>query len=107
MRSGSLKNKIDIQFYSDTKNSFGEIEKGFNLFKSTYASIVPVSGKEYFTSKQNNSEVTHKILFRYIAGITPSMRIVYGSRTFSIESVLNIREENKTIQLMATEIIND
>lgn len=105
MRSGNLKHKIDITSYADVKNDFGEVEKSFSVFKTTYASIVPVSGKEYFASKQTNAEVSHKIECRFISGITPSMRIVYGARVFNIESVINIREANKILQIMATEVL--
>lgn len=105
MRSGNLKHKIEIQSYSETSNDFGELVKGYSIFKTAYASITPISGKEYFASKQVNAEISHKIECRYLVGVKPTMRIVYGDRTFNIESVLNIREENKTLQIMAVEIL--
>lgn len=105
MRSGNLKQKITFQDYTETTDDFGEVTKGYADFRTVYASIVPLSGKEYFTSKQTNAEVSHKIECRHFDGVKPSMRIVYGTRTFNIESVINIREENKTLQIMATEVI--
>lgn len=105
MRLGNLKHKIEIQAYSETSNDFGELVKGYSTFKTVYAGIVPISGKEYFASKQVNAEVSHKIECRYLVGIKPTMRIVYGTRIFNIESVINIREANKTLQIMAVEVI--
>jgi len=105
MRSGNLKHKIEIQSYTETSNDFGEVTKGYSTFKTVYASITPLAGKEYFASKQLNAEVSHKIECRYISGVLPSMRIVYDSRIFNIESVINIREANKTLQIMAVEVI--
>lgn len=106
MRSGNLKHKIDFLELIETKNSFGEIENTFALFKYAYSSIVPTSAKEYFASGQTNAQATHKIELRYLSGITPSMQIVYGSRKFEIISIINVREMNKTLQIIATEIIH-
>ena len=103
MRSGNLKHKIEIKSYAETENDFNEVIKVYSLFKTTYASILPISGKEYFASKQVNAEVSHKIECRFISGVNSSMQIVYGTRIFKIESVINIREENKTLQIMVTE----
>ena len=105
MRSGNLKHKIEIQSYTETSNDFGEVTKGYSTFKTVYASITPLAGKEYFASKQLNAEVSHKIECRYLSGVLPSMRIVYGTRIFNIESVINIREANKTLQIMAVEVV--
>jgi len=105
MRSGNLKHKIEIQSYKETSNDFGEVVKGYSTFKTVYASITPLAGKEYFASKQINAEVSHKIECRYLKDIVPSMRVVYRNRIFNIESVINIREANKTLQIIATEVI--
>lgn len=106
MRSGSLRHKIDIKTYTEIKNEYGEIIKTWVSFAVSYASVTPVSGKEYFESKKTNASITHKIKIRFINGITPLMKIFYDGREFEIDSVLNIREENKELLIMATEIIN-
>ena len=104
MRSGNLKHKIIIQTYSETQNDFGEVVKGWEDFKTAYASITPLSAKEYYKAG-TNAEVSHKIELRYLKDIKPKMRVMFGTREFSIESVLNIREANKTLQLICTEVV--
>jgi len=104
MRSGNLKHKIIIQTYSETQNDFGEVVKGWEDFKTAYASITPLSAKEYYKAG-TNAEVSHKIELRYLKDIKPKMRVMFGAREFSIESVLNIREANKTLQLICTEVV--
>lgn len=106
MRSGNLKHKISIQSYGETKNAFGEVTQDFSTFKTAYASIVPISGREFLASQAINTELTHKIELRYLKGILPNMRIVFEDRIFNIQSVINIREANKTLQIMATEVVN-
>ena len=105
MRSGNLKHKIEIQSLTETSNDFGETVEVFSTFKIIKASITPIAGKEYFSSKQVNAQVTHKIECRYVPSVLPTMQIVFGTRVFSIESITNIREANKTLQIMATEVV--
>lgn len=104
MRSGNLKHKVTIQTYSETQNDFGEVLKGWVDFKSAYASITPLSAKEFFKAG-TNAEVSHKVELRYLKDIAPKMRVAYGTRVFTIDSVLNIREANKTLQLICTEVV--
>lgn len=104
MRSGNLKHKIIIQTYLETQDEFGEVVKGWSDFKTAYASITPLSAKEFFKAGTHN-EVTHKIELRYLKDIKPKMRVLYGVREFSIESVINVREANKTLQLICTEVV--
>ena len=105
MRAGSLDKKVVIEKYSEGSDDFGEVTNTWESFASTYVSIVPLRGREHFSSKGVKSEVSHKIELRYMDGIDSSMRIVYGSRVFNIESVINVREKNRTIEIMATEVI--
>ena len=104
MRAGNLKHKIIIQSYTETKNDFGEVVKGWADFKQAYSSITPVSAKEFFKAGIN-AEVSHKVSLRFISGITPKMRVLYGYREFSIEGVINVREENKVLNLFCTEVV--
>ena len=105
MRAGNLKHKVSIQTFSQTDNDFGEVEKSWSEFAPAYASTTPLSAKEFYKAGTHN-EVTHKIEIRYIDGVSPSMKVVLsGGREFSIESVLNIREANKTLQLICTEVV--
>ena len=104
MRSGNLKHKIMIQTSVESSNDLGEVVNEWVDFKTAYASITPISAKEFFKAG-THAEVSHKIELRYIDGIKPKMRVMYGVREFSIESVLNIREENKTLQLICTEVV--
>ena len=104
MRARNLKHKIVIQTYSETQNEFGEVIKGWADFKTAYASITPLSAKEFYKAGVQ-AEATHKIEVRYLKDIKPKMRIVYDSRIFGIQSVLNVREANKSLQLICTEVI--
>ena len=105
MRAGSLNKKVEFQSLTKTKNSFKEVVDGWTKFAEAYVSILPLKSSEKFLSKKTSAEVTHKILMRFMDGIKPSMQIVHGSRVFKIDGIINVREENKTLQITASEDI--
>lgn len=72
---------------------------------TTWASINPISGKEYYSAETINSDLTHKIRLRYRRGITPDMRVLYNGRIFYIISVINEYEKNTMLQLRCRELI--
>ena len=70
---------------------------------SVWAAIEPVSGREYWQAKLALAEKTIRIRMRYLPGIDSSMRVAYSGRIFSIQSVINVDEANREIQLMCLE----
>ena len=107
MKIGKLRHMITIQEYTATRDSFGAEVEGWSDKVSVFASVTPMSGKEYFTSQQLNAEVTTKITIRYLAGITPKMRVMFGNRIFEILSVLNFEERKIELNLMCKESVPD
>ena len=93
MRAGNLRHKITIQSIGTTTNDFGEIEEGnYQDFKTVWASITPISGKESFLSNTDFAMVTHKIKIRFIEGLNASMQIVFQGRKFRIKNIRNFEK---------------
>ncbi|KKK96550.1 hypothetical protein LCGC14_2661640 [marine sediment metagenome] len=103
MEAGKLRHKIDIQQFTTTKDSYGEDIKTWASFHKTFAEIRPLRGKEYFDTQQIVPEVDNKIVIRYRSGIAPTMRVVWGSRTYEIRSVINFDERNVMMEMLAVE----
>lgn len=107
MRAGNLRHKITIQSIGTTTNDFGEIEEGnYQDFKTVWASITPISGKESFLSNTDFAMVTHKIKIRFIEGLNASMQIVFQGRKFRIKNIRNFAEMGKELEILAEEFIN-
>ncbi len=104
---GKLRHRITLQEYKvvgyDPANQpildWGEVA-------TVWASVQPISGREYWARSQIQAEVTHRIRIRYIAGIKPTMRIQFRDRTFEIESIINWHERNIDLQLMCKEKVS-
>lgn len=71
------------------------------------ASIEPATaGKlERTVAATVSSQVTHLIHLRYMAGVTTKTRVVYGTRTFNINGVENVREDNTELVLSCQEVV--
>lgn len=105
MDIGSLKHRITFQKLEQTKNEFGEMLGQWSDFKTVWADVRPVSGRQFFAAKQINNEISHNIYIRYNSELLPNMRIKYKERTFDILYLMNVNEENKLMQIYCKEII--
>jgi len=67
------------------------------------ASIVPTTGRELLAAQAVQNESRFTITTRYVAGIIPAMRIVFGTRVFNILDTSNLDERNKELQFSCSE----
>ena len=101
--SGRLRNRITIQQYETAKNTYGEDIKTWSDYHECWASVEPLTGREYFDSQQVVPETQSRIVMRYKTGIAPTMRVKWGDRYYSISSVLNIGERDRRTELIVYE----
>ena len=88
MRSGSLRHTGTIERQTKTQDSTGAIVPSWTAYaEGVRASIEPISGREFFSASQVQSEVNTRIRIRYLEGVTPKMRYVHGSDYYDIQSV--------------------
>lgn len=104
--AGRLKHKITIQQLTETRDSYGGLVNTWATFATMRAAITPLSGGEFYQAKQEFSSSILKFKIRYKAGIQTKMRILYDSRYFDIESIIDINMEHKVIDLMCTENVS-
>jgi SPP1 family predicted phage head-tail adaptor len=103
LRAGLLRHKIEIQNKVIRRDSMGGEVVTWEAFTYAWASIEPLSGREYFAAHQTQSSITHKMKMRYQSGIRPYHQIGWGGRSFNIDAVMNTEERNKELVLFCTE----
>jgi len=101
MRTGRLRHPVVIQRLTEG-TLWGE-EDSWEDYAAVWASVEPLKGAEYYAAQQVNAEVTGKVVMRYLSGVVPKMRVVFGTRTFEILSVINPDERNRELQLLVKE----
>lgn len=104
MTAGRLRHRITIQEPVTARNGFNEAITTWVTVATVWASVEPISGREFFAAEHVQSEITHRIRVRYRAGIAPTMRVVFNGRYLMIESVINYGERNTDLQLMCREM---
>ena len=75
-------------------------------FATIFASVEPIGGREFVLLQNTNSELAVRIKTWYYPGITNSMRVVYGTRIFNIQSAIDVKEQHKEMHLMCAEVFN-
>jgi SPP1 family predicted phage head-tail adaptor len=76
----------------------------YENFKTVWASISNLYGREYFEAATLNAEKTVKFTIRYIDGIDNSMRISFKGKQYEITFIDNIKYENRFIEIRALEV---
>lgn len=107
MNPGKLRHRITFQKLTESQNDYGEVVKDWVGVKVVWASVNPISAREFFAAEKMNSEVSHKIFMRYVRSlrITPDMRIKFGERYFElIGPPINFQERNIELQLLCKEL---
>lgn len=103
MRTGSLRHYVEIHALTIIEDDIGNQTEEWAKVAEVWAAVEPLQGDEKLAAAYIQAETTHKVTIRYLAGITPANRILFGSRTLEIESVRNLEERSRELVLMCKE----
>jgi len=105
MEAGKLRHPVTIQTPTRTKDDLGGYTETWATLTETWAWVSPVSGAyaERLVGAKVAAATTHLITIRYVAGVTTSCRIVFGTRTFDVRGISNLDERDKTLMLACEE----
>ncbi|KEI02989.1 phage head closure protein [Clostridium botulinum] len=104
MKSEELKHKVVIQKYVNGVNENGFEEETWQDYKTVWASVSNLYGREYFEAAAIQAEKTVKFTIRFIKEIDEGMRIKFRDKQYNITSIDNIKYENKFIEIKAMEV---
>jgi SPP1 family predicted phage head-tail adaptor len=105
IRSGELKNRVELQAQVRTPDGMGGFSNSWLTICTLWAAIWPVRATEVVEGARPVATVTHRIRIRYRNGISPKLRVKFGSKYFSVESVINPNTDYKALDLMAREVV--
>jgi SPP1 family predicted phage head-tail adaptor len=108
INAGKYRHIVTFQRLRDAKNLYGETPKNLkNNWEDAFTArvgIFPISGREALYEDVRQSEISHRIVLRYIKGVDTTMRIKFGQRIFEIISPpVNARERNDELLLFCKE----
>jgi len=104
IRAGRLRHRVEIQRATETVDAVGGVARTWKTIARRWGGVEPLTGSEFMNADQVSSTVSHRIMLR--AGglsISPKDRIVFKTRVFGVESVMDRDERGKVLTVMATE----
>lgn len=96
LAAGKLNHRLRLERLEISQDSAGDTVEEWVLVDTLWASIEPLSAREFIASRSPQSEMTTRIGIRHRAEVDASMRLVhgldccttYGEQVFNIEGVL-------------------
>lgn len=89
MRAGKLRHRVTIQLPDYTQDPItGEMTPSWVEFAKAWASIEPLSAREFIAAAATQSKISARIVIRYRTGIDATMRILHRDKAYNIEGVL-------------------
>lgn len=88
MNPGELRERVDVQRPSETRNSLGEVSQAWQTIETRYASVRSMSSRELMNAQQQGLSITHKVRMRHLPGLKATDRLLWRGRTLHIVSVV-------------------
>ena len=104
MNPGELDKRITFQRLTTTTNENGFEVETLEDFKTVWAKVSNLHGREYFEAAAVQRENTVKFTIRYLPDVNPSMKILYQGRKYNITSIDNIKYQNRYMEIKAQEV---
>jgi head-tail adaptor len=112
VRAGDMRHQFQIQRRSSTRDAAGEQVLTWIEFASRRAAIQRTPGAEVFASAQRNGRIPTVVRMRFVAGVTPAMRIVglcpcHLNKVFDIKDPTNVDGRGEELVIVAEEIVGE
>lgn len=102
-RVGSRDKRISVQRAIEVADSAGGSTVTWGIVDTFWASILPGDGREFWEQKRLLPTLSHVVTIRYRTGLTPAMRVVWGTRVFAILVVRDPDERGTALELLCEE----
>lgn len=98
-----MNRRVIIKTYARVRETGGSFTETPSTLATVWASIEPSSSNERYQFGQLAGEMSHTIRIRYLAGVTLSSTITYGSRVFQVLGMIDESEQHKWLRLACVE----
>lgn len=105
MDAGRLDKRVTLRSKVVAQDAWGAPVETWSDVATVWAAIEPLSGREFFAAAQVQAEQLTRITIRHRSGVTPSLRVVWGDRSFDVQAVIDWRERHEFLQLMCRELL--
>ena len=103
LRSGSLRQRLEIQSASEVQDAYGTVGYTWSTDNTRWGSIEQLSADERKNHDQLEGSNVVRITLRFYDGLAITNRVKYGTRIFNILAVNNQWERDHVTTLIAVE----
>jgi SPP1 family predicted phage head-tail adaptor len=100
---GDLRTRLTLEAPSRTSDGGGGASVTWGTVATVWASVRPTGGGEGYALDRVAGRVTHEIVLRYRAGVTPEMRLRDGTRVFEIRAAFGPDQRRRWLKCLAEE----
>ena len=101
---GRLRHRIELHSPTASRDSYGAQTETYAKYATVWGRIEPLRGLELIHAQEVQLETTHKCTIRYNSSVDGKDRIIFGTRTFEITSIINPEERNKYLEMWCKEV---
>lgn len=102
---GDLRHRITLQRKTATVSESGFETENWEDYKTLWAAVTNLHGREYFAAAAVQAEGTVKFTIRYLPGVDTAMRISFRGKSYNITAIDNIKYQNRYQEIKAQEVV--
>ena len=89
MRAGKLRHRVTIEQPTTVQDpNTGEQVPGWAAVDTVWASVEPLSAREFIAAGADQSSVSTRVTMRYRSDVAAGMRLAYRGKVYDIKGVL-------------------
>lgn len=102
-KSGQMRVRVRIEEQTSTQDASGQPLDTWTEFATRWAKLRRAPGREIFASAQREGRVPVVFELRYVAGVKPGMRLVFGGKVHDIISAVDPDQRRMDLVITAEE----
>jgi SPP1 family predicted phage head-tail adaptor len=102
-----MRHRVTIQQRSTGTDAAGGVLNAWENVATRCASIDRASGSELWGSAQRSARVPTVFRLRYLAGVVPSMRLLFDGRVYNILSAVDQEGRKAELVITAEELVEE
>ncbi len=106
MQAGRLRHRVTIERLTGERGDAGGISDEWQVIGTRWASVKPLTGREWVQAAAANTEISHDVMTRadsLTATLTPRDRLRFKGRTLDIQAVMDTDERGQEMRIMCKE----
>ena len=100
MRAGTLDQRVTLERQQSGVDELGQPFDDWTTVATVWASVQPLVGREFIAAQAVQSEVTTRVVIRYMAGLTAADRVLHNGRVYEVTAVMDVRSQHDELVLM-------